>query len=430
MMATYLVPIFLLFINTPTPSYNSISEYLDAEIDYLVEFYKGRHMQAEISLEEKETSRTLAQELRKVGYEVTEGVGGYGIVGILRNGAGPQILYRTDMDALPMQEKTNLDYTSQLTTKWNGEEVGTMHSCGHDMHMATWLGIARAMASMKDQWSGTLMFIGQPAEEIGAGARMMLDAGLYERFGVPDYGLGLHCNSTMPVGQVGTKPGYMMANTELVDIIVKGVGAHGASPHQSIDPIVMASLIVMEIQTIVSRNIKPIDDAVVTVGAIKGGTKHNIIPDEVTLQLTIRTYKEEVRQFIHKRLREISRGIAISAGLPEDLMPEVIIPEDFTPSNYNNPELAAQVIASAGKAIGTDNVLKVEPTMGGEDFAWYGKTEHNVPTVMYWLGTVPQERLESGDMPGLHSPFYYPAPKETLETGVKVSTQALLDLMK
>lgn len=425
-----ILPIILLLLASyhtePTP----VEEYLNSDIDYLVEFYKGRHMQAEISLEEKETSKTLAAELRKVGYEVTEGVGGYGIVGIMKNGNGPQILYRTDMDALPMQEKTNLPYTSQLTTKWNGEEVGTMHSCGHDMHMATWLGIARAMASMKDQWKGTLMFIGQPAEEIGAGARMMLDAGLYERFGVPDYGLGLHCNSTLGAGKIGICPGFIMANTELVDIKVKGVGAHGASPHQSIDPIVIASLIVMEIQTIVSRNIKPIDDAVVTVGAIKGGTKHNIIPDEVTLQLTIRTYKEEVRLMIHQRLREISRGIAISAGLPDDLMPEVIIPENFTPSNYNNPDMTKKVTASAGQAIGVDNVVYVEPTMGGEDFAWYGKTEHKVPTVMYWLGTVTEEKMASGDMPGLHSPFYFPTPKETLSTGVKVSTQALLDLMK
>ncbi len=421
---------FLLFSGPATETdQDRIDAHLEDDIDYLVDFYKHRHMNAEISLEEKETAKELAAEMRKVGYTVTEGVGGYGIVAVMKNGDGPQILYRTDMDALPMQEKTDLDYTSQLTTMWNGEKVGTMHSCGHDMHMTTWLGTARALASMKDKWTGTLMFIGQPAEEIGAGARMMLDAGLYERFGVPDYGLGLHCNSSLPIGKVATVSGYIMANTEMIDIKIKGVGAHGASPHQSIDPIVVASMIIMEIQTIVSRNIKPIDDAVVTVGAIKGGTKHNIIPDEVTLQLTVRTYKEEVRLLIHKRLREISRGIAIASGLPEDLMPEVIIPENYTPSNYNDPALTANFMTSAAKAIGEENAIYTEPTMGGEDFAWYGKTKHDVPTMMYWLGTVTPEKIESGSNPGLHSPFYFPVPKETIATGVKVSTQAMLDLM-
>jgi len=429
MILQYFPLLFLLFIGTSNHEVDGIDLYLEKDIDFLTEFYKQRHINAEISLEEKETSKSLAMEMRKAGYEVTEGVGGYGIVAIMKNGNGPQILYRTDMDALPMQEKSGVDYTSQLTTMWNGEQVGTMHSCGHDMHMTTWLGTARALASMKDQWSGTLMFIGQPAEEIGEGARMMLKDGLYDRFGVPDYGLGLHCNASLPIGKVATVKGYIMANTELIDIKIKGVGAHGASPHQSIDPIVIASMIVMEIQTIVSRNIKPIDDAVVTVGAIKGGTKHNIIPDEVTLQLTVRTYKEEVRLMIHKRLKEISRGIAIASGLPEDLMPEVIIPEEYIPSNYNDPALTANFLESAAKVIGADNAIITEPTMGGEDFALYGRTEHDVPTMMYWLGTVDPDKLEKGENPGLHSPFYFPVPEESIRTGVKVSTQALLDLM-
>ena len=427
-----MIPIIfiLAFHSVYLPYFNSVEEYLNADIDYLTEFYKNRHQTAEISLEEKETSKALAGEMRKLGYTVTENVGGFGIVATMKNGDGPLILYRTDMDALPMMEKTGLDYSSKLTTQWNGEEVGTMHSCGHDMHMTTWLGTARAMASMKDRWNGTLMFIGQPAEEIGAGARMMLNAGLYERFGVPDFGLGLHCNATLKAGQIGVAEGYAFASAELIDIKVKGVGAHGASPHQSIDPIVIASMIVMDIQTIVSRNVKPIDDAVVTVGAIKGGTKHNIIPDEVNLQLTVRTYKEEVRQLIHQRLREISRGIAIAAGLPEKLMPEVIIPEEHIPSNYNNPELTRMLVASAGEAIGKDNVLYVEPTMGGEDFSMYGNTKEKVPTVMYWLGTVTEEKIKAGNLPGLHSPYYYPTPEETIKTGVKVSTQTLMDLMK
>ncbi len=415
------------FAGTYAPNEN-ITNYLEADIDYLVNFYKKRHQNPEISLMEKETAKDLANELRKAGYEVTENFGGYGIVGILKNGKGPTILYRTDMDALPMAEKTELEYASSTMIEYSGVKVGTMHSCGHDVHMTTLLGTARAMAEMKDQWKGTLMLIGQPAEEIGAGARMMLEEGLYEKFGVPDYGVGLHSSPTIAAGQVGFGKGYTMANTESIDIQVYGYGSHGASPHMSIDPVVIASMIVMDLQTIVSRNLKPTESAVVTVGAIQGGVKHNIIPDEVILKLTVRTYTEEVRTMVHKRIREISKGVAIAAGLPEDRLPEVTIPEDFTPANYNNPELVDRLTASAGKAIGADNVIYAEPQMVGEDFSRYGKTEHNVPTVLYWLGTVPDERMKSGDLPGLHSPFYYPDPQKSVETGVKVTSQGLLDL--
>ncbi len=417
-----ILPILFLFCFNSVPPVDDVDQYLADEIPYLLEFYKERHMNPEISLKEKKTSMALAAELRKAGYTVTENVGGYGIVGILKNGDGPQILYRSDMDALPMLEKTGLDYKSK--------DESAMHSCGHDMHMTTLLGTARAMAAMKDKWSGTLMMIGQPAEEIGAGARAMLKDGLYDRFGVPNYGIGLHCNPAIKAGQIGISEGYTMANTESIDIKIKGIGAHGASPHMSVDPVVLASLIVMEIQTIVSRNIKPIDDAVITVGSIHGGTKHNIISDEVKLQLTVRTYKEEVRQMIHQRLKEITRGIAISAGLSEDMYPEIIIPEEFTPSNYNHPELTASIKAAAGKAIGADNVIYAEPQMVGEDFACYSSTDDKVPTVLYWLGTVTQEKIDSGDLPGLHSPYYHPSPEETLKAGIKVNTQSMMDLMK
>ena len=407
-----------------------IADLVKADLPFLVEFYKDRHQHPEISLREKETSQALTTELRKVGFEVTENFGGYGIVGIMKNGNGPTILYRTDMDALPMEEKTKLDYASKVTVDYNGTQAGTMHSCGHDVHMTTWLGTARAMSKMKDQWQGTLMMIGQPAEEIGAGSRMMLKNGLYEKFGVPDYGIGLHSSPTIEAGQMGVGKGYSMANTESIDIKVFGVGAHGAAPHMSIDPVVVASMIVMDLQTIVSRNVKPIEAAVVTVGAIQGGIKHNIIPDEVTLKLTVRTYKQEVRALVHKRIKEISKGIAIAAGLPEDKHPQVIIPNDYTHANYNNPELVDRLTASAKKVIGAENVLDAEPQMVGEDFAHFGQTEHKVPTVLFWLGTVPEERMKSGDLPGLHSPFYYPNPSKSIETGVSIMTQALVDLMK
>lgn len=398
------------------------------DMPYLLDFYKTRHENPEISLAEKETAATLAGELRKIGYEVTENFGGYGIVGIYKNGKGPTILYRTDMDALPMYEKTELAYRSKLTTQYNGQEIGTMHSCGHDMHMTAWLGTARAMVEMKKEWQGTLMLIGQPAEEIGAGARLMLNEGLYQKFGVPDYGIALHCSPVIETGKVGFGKGFTMANTESVDIIVKGIGAHGASPHMSIDPIVTASMIVMELQTIVSRNLKPTEAAVVTVGAIQGGIKHNIIPDEVTLKLTVRTYNEDVRQMVHRRIEEISRGVAIASGVPEDLLPVVSFPEDFTPANYNNAALVDIMTAAAANSIGKENVQVAEPLMIGEDFSLYGSTKEKVPTVLYWLGTAPKERLESGNVPGLHSPYYFPIPETTIKTAVSVNTSSLITL--
>jgi amidohydrolase len=406
----------------------AVEAIIAEDMPYLLDFYKTRHENPEISLEEKETAATLTAELKKIGFEVTENFGGYGIVGIYKNGKGPTILYRTDMDALPMYEKTELAYKSRLTTTYNGQEVGTMHSCGHDMHMTSWLGTARAMVKMKKNWHGTLMLTGQPAEEIGKGARLMLEAGLYQKFGTPDYGFGLHCSPTIETGKVGFGKGFTMATTESVDILVRGVGAHGASPHMSIDPVVTASLMVMELQTIVSRNLKPTESAVVTVGAIEGGIKHNIIPDHVTLKLTLRTYKEEVRQMVHKRIEEIARGVAIAAGVPEDLMPEVTFPAEFTPANYNNGEVVDVMTGAAVKSIGENNVEVAEPLMLGEDFSQYGSTPEKVPTVLYWLGTAPKERLESGNIPGLHSPYYYPIPETSIKTAIAVNTNSLLAL--
>ena len=413
---------------------NNFENFVETEIPYLKELYIDIHKNPEISLMEKETSIKLANELRKVGFEVEENFGGYGIVGILKNGKGPTILYRTDMDALPMEEKTGLPYASKVITKnIDGNDVGTMHSCGHDMHMTVWTGTARALVERKSEWSGTIMMIGQPAEEIGAGAAMMLNAGLYDKFPIPDYGIALHASPTIPSGKVGFGKGYIMANTESVDIKIFGQGSHGAVPHMSIDPIVTASMIIMELQTIVSRNLNPLDDAVITVGSIKGGTKHNIIPDEVNLQLTIRTYKEEVRNLIHKRIKEICNGIAASMGLDESRWPKIIMPEQYTPANYNDELLIDIMTNVSNSIIGEENVVTVEPQMVGEDFARYGSTKENIPTAMYWLGTVPKERMDkynSGEyaLPALHSPFYYPEIDNTIRTGVKVSTESLIEL--
>ena len=427
-----IVPFIL--ISSFIPKNNNFENFIETEIPYLRELYIDIHKNPEISLMEKETSIKLANELRKVGFEVEENFGGYGIVGILKNGEGPTILYRTDMDALPMEEKTGLPYASKVITKnIDGNDVGTMHSCGHDMHMTVWTGTARALVDRKSEWNGTIIMIGQPAEEIGAGAAMMLNAGLYEKYPIPDYGIALHASPTIPSGKVGFGKGYIMANTESVDIKIFGQGSHGAVPHMSIDPIVTASMIVMELQTIVSRNLNPLDDAVITVGSIKGGTKHNIIPDEVNLQLTIRTYKEEVRNLIHKRIKEICNGIAASMGLDESKWPKIIMPEQYTPANYNDELLIDIMTNVSNSIIGKENVVTVEPQMVGEDFARYGSTKENIPTAMYWLGTVPKERMDkynAGEyaLPALHSPFYYPEIDNTIRTGVKVSTESLIEL--
>ena len=427
----YLIPaLFLFSFNIK----NEFKSYLEKDIPYLKNLYLNIHQNPEISLMEKETSIKLADELKKIGFDVTENFGGYGIVGVYKNGNGPTILYRTDMDALPMEEKTELPYASKVITKnFDGNDVGTMHSCGHDMHMTVWTGTARALVERKDDWNGTIIMIGQPAEEIGAGAAMMLKEGLFEKFPVPNYGIALHSSPTIPSGKVGFGKGYIMANTESVDIKVYGQGAHGASPHMSIDPIVTASVIIMELQTIVSRNINPLDDAVITVGSIKGGTKHNIIPDEVDLQLTIRTYKEEVRNLIHKRIKEICNGVASSMGLEKSRWPKVVIPDTFTPANYNDEKLVDMMKKVSISAIGDENVVVSEPQMVGEDFARYGNTDHDIPTVMYWLGTVPKERIEKYNLgeyalPALHSPFYYPEIENSIRTGVLVSTESLIEL--
>lgn len=406
---------------SPNPIEEAIKSSIKSELPYLVDFYKTRHQHPEISLQEKETSAALAKELNAVGFEVTENFGGYGVVGILKNGDGPMILYRTDMDALPMKEKTDLEYQST--------DEGAMHSCGHDMHMTTWVGVARTMAQMKSKWNGTLMLIGQPAEEIGAGAKLMLEAGLYEKFGgAPDYGIGLHSNAVLEEGTIGIAPGYTMANTESISINVYGQGAHGASPHMSIDPIVVASDIVMNIQTIVSRSVKPTESAVITVGSFQGGTAHNIIPDHVELKLTVRTYKEEIRQLVHERIKTIARGAGIQAGLSEDKLPEVIIPDVYTPANYNDPVLVSKIKTAASNIIGAENVLDYEPLMLGEDFARYGTTEHKVPTTLFWLGTITEEKMKSDNIPGLHSPFYYPQIESSIETGVAVVTNSMMEI--
>jgi len=422
---------------------SDMDQRIAQEIDGLVATYKNLHQNPELSYQEKETAAWLAGELRKLGFEVTERVGkypdpnltSYGIVAVMRNGAGPTVMVRTDLDGLPVEEKTGLPYASRAEATLDGNDVRVMHACGHDIHMTSFLGTARLLVQLKDRWAGTLVMIGQPAEERGAGAMAMLRDGLYTRFPRPDYALALHDNSDMPAGTVGYREGYALANVDSVDITVRGIGGHGAYPHATKDPIVVAAQLVMALQTIVSREVSPLDPAVVTVGSFHGGTKHNIIPDEAHLQLTVRSYKPEVRRKVLLAIERITKGVAEAAGIPPERAPIVRISEDeYTPSTYNDPELTARVAAALERTLGKENVIRTDPVMGGEDFSRYGMEEPRVPIFIFWLGAVDparvrQAREEGVRLPPLHSSEYAPLPEPTIRTGVKAMTSVVLDLM-
>jgi hippurate hydrolase len=411
----------------------TVNKRITTEFDQLESLYKHLHSHPELSYQEEKTAARMAAELREAGFEVTEKVGGHGVVGILKNGSGPTILVRTDMDALPVVEKTGLSYASKVRTlDKNKNDVGVMHACGHDMHMTCWVGTARVLASMKDRWSGTLVFIGQPAEEVGGGARAMLADGLFKRFPKPDYALALHCTGDTPYGAVSFTEGLALANVDTVDIIVKGKGGHGAAPHTTVDPIVLAARIVLDLQTIVSRETNPTDPAVVTVGSIHGGSKHNIIPNEVKLQLTVRTTKDEVRKRTLDAIARIAKAAAAGANAPE---PTVSFDEsEFTPALRNEPMLTRKTTALFREVLGPENVRERPPVMGGEDFGRYGR-DGGVPIFLYFLGTVPPERVaeaakEGGKpLPSLHSDLYYPVPEPSIKTGVLTMSLAVLNLL-
>jgi hippurate hydrolase len=353
----------------------------------------------------------------------------------MKNGAGPTLLIRTDMDALPVEEQTGLSYASHARgVTMTGEETAVMHACGHDVHLTTLIGTARQLVARKQQWSGTLVLIGQPAEEVGLGALAMIKDGLFTRFPQPNYNLALHDNADMPAGTVGATPGYALANVDSVDIEVHGVGGHGAYPQATKDPVVISAQIVLALQTLVSRETSPLDSAVVTVGSIHGGTKHNIIPDSVHLQLTVRSYKDEVRAKLLAGIERIARAQAESAGVPEKLMPEVSVEKDYTPSTYNDPALTERLLAVIGKQIGADKVSKRDPVMGGEDFSQFARTDAKIPSLIFWVGAVDPTRYaaaqKSGEpLPSLHSSKFQPEPRLTITTAVQSMTAAALDLL-
>ena len=355
----------------------------------------------------------------------------------MKNGAGPLVLVRTDMDALPVEEETGLPYASKVVTKNDqGKDVHVMHACGHDAHISAFIATARALQQLKDRWHGTIMFVAQPSEETGSGARALLRAGLYDRFGKPNFALGFHDNAQMQTGHIGVTEGYTYANVDSVDVTVRGIGGHGAYPHKTKDPIVLAAEIINAWQTIASREINPIDPVVVTVGSIHGGTKHNIISDEVKMQLTVRTYKAEVRDQVLGAIERIAKGCALAAGIPPDHAPIVkVLKEEFTPSTYNNPELTKRLVKVWKETLGAENVEAAEPTMGGEDFSEYSLPDHSIPAVDFHIGAVDPAKIaqskKSGTaLPSLHSNKFAPVPEPTIRLGTVAMTSAVLELMK
>jgi amidohydrolase len=417
----------------------------DAELPSLVGIYKDIHTHPELSGREERTASLVAKELRAASCQVTEHLGkyensklkAYGVVGVMKNGDGATVLVRTDLDALPVEEETGLPYASKVVVKNDeGKDVHVMHACGHDTHIAAFIGTARALGKLKDQWHGTIVFVAQPAEEIGTGARALLRDGLYDRFGKPNFALGFHDKADLQTGHIGVTEGYTSANVDSVDVTVRGVGGHGGYPHKTKDPIVLAAEIINAWQTIVSRENNPLDPVVITVGSIHGGTKHNIIPDEVKMQITVRTYKPKVRERVLADIDRIAKGCAAAAGIPPDLAPIISVSKDLVaPATYNNPELTKRLVAVWKKSLGDENVEIVDPTMGGEDFSEYSLPDHSIPAVDFHFGAVDPAKIaefkkEGKELPTLHSSKFAPVPEPTIRLGIIGMTTAVLELMK
>ncbi|MCG8422283.1 MAG: amidohydrolase [Proteobacteria bacterium] len=401
---------------------------VEAVLPDIVATYRWFHAHPELSGEEEKTAQRLAEELRALKLEVHTNIGGHGVVGILRGGgkgSGPVVLYRADMDALPITEATGKPYASK--------NPGVMHACGHDIHMATALGALGVLSARRGQWKGTILFVGQPAEETGRGARAVLKDPRFKRImgrvGKPTIALAVHTAADMPAGQIAVHSGYVTANVDSVSIIMHGKGGHGAMPHRAVDPIVMGSELVMSLQTIVSRRIPPGERAVVTVGKFAAGTKHNIIPPRATLLLTVRSYSDDTRSFLLREIERMTRSIAASHGAPRQ--PEISVRENHTPSGFNDVAWAARLRTMLAGELGGDNVGDHEPTLGGEDFARYSR-ELGIPGIMWKLGTVVPEdfaRAKGKRLPSLHSDAYAPDAERTLRTGILAMTLSLLETL-
>ena len=432
----FILPLIAAAAGAQVPA-DRLGKLVSAELNSLTGLYEHLHRNPELSFYEEKTAARLISELRKLDFDVTPKVGGHGFVAVLKNGAGPAVMIRTDLDGLPVVEKTGRPYASDTRTRDDqGNDVGVMHACAHDIHMTSFVGTARMLARLKADWSGTLVMIGQPAEERGAGARAMLEDGLFTRFPRPGYVLGLHADSGLETGAIGYGAGFVFANVDSVDVTIRGVGGHGAAPHQTKDPIVIASQVVLALQTIVSREVRPTDSAVVTVGSIHGGTKHNIISGEVKLQITVRSYSDKTRKMVLDSIRRITTHIARAAGVPADREPTVrVVEKEYTPALYNDPALVGRLVPVWKRIFGSGKVVELDPAMVGEDFSRYGREDPRVPIFMFRLGTIDPARMQESQrpsgkpLPSLHSAFFWPVPRPTIETGVKSMTAAVLELM-
>lgn len=400
----------------------------------LMTLYRDLHANPELSLAEFKTAAKLAAEAKKAGYTVTEKVGGNGVVAVMKNGEGPVILIRADMDALPVTEETGLPFASKVRgTTPEGVETGIMHACAHDTHMAAWVGTLRNLAAMKNQWKGTVVMVAQPAEESSAGALAMLKDGLYTRFPKPTHAIAFHNSAALPAGTIGIRSGPTFASVDSVDIVVKGVGGHGAYPATTRDPIVLGARIVSALQTLVAREIDPLDSAVVTVGSFQGGTRHNIIPEQARLLLTVRAYTPQVRQQLLDGIARIAKGEAIAAGAPE---PVVTVRDPFTPPTVSSGEFAGQLKSLFTARFGEDRVRDVPPTMAGEDFGRYLIADPSIQSVIYWVGGVPQDKWDAAQanggkgLPSLHSPKWAPDAQVVIGTAAEAMTAAALDVLR
>lgn len=414
----------------------SLKEAIASHYDsHLAELFLWFHQHPELGFLEQETAGRLAAELRDLGIEVTEGVGGTGLVGMIKNGPGPLLLVRTDMDGLPILEDSGLGYASRVTQiDRAGVEVPVMHACGHDMHMTTFVGTAKLLMDNRDKWSGTVMLVGQPAEELINGAKAMLEDGLYQRFGVPDYAIGLHVSSGLPSGMVAVREGIVQSSADSVDITVRGIGGHGAYPHQTIDPVYVSAQLVIALQGIVSRQINPLAPVVITVGSIHGGTKHNIIPDSVDLQLTVRTDSEATRDQVLRSIRQTAANIGRLNGLPDDLLPIVSMGFESTPTNVNDSDAVQKVLPAWTEQLGYNPLVTTPRTgMGAEDFAYFTQTEHDVPGVFFSVGGTPPDLMEqiaagNTSAPPHHSPYFLIDPN-SVKAGVEAMYTAAIELL-
>ncbi len=427
---------FLLVSATPVAK-PPLADAIAVDMPSLMNIYKDFHANPELSGMEVRSAAIMAKEARALGFKVTEKVGGHGVVAVMQNGPGPVLMIRADMDGLPVVEQTGLPFASKIkATPATGIETGVMHACGHDTHMAAWIGTARQLVARKSSWSGTLVMIGQPAEETSEGARAMLADGLFTRFPKPTHAIAFHDAAQTPAGMIGYTPGFALANVDSVDISVKGVGGHGAYPQATKDPIVLASRIVGSLQTLVSREVDPQDAAVVTVGSIHGGAKHNIISDEVKLQLTVRSYSDKTRAMLLDGIERIAKGEAIAAGMPEDKMPVVTFSKtDYTPSTFNVPEFTEQMAGVMRGHFGEAKVSKMPASMGGEDFSRFWRADNSLKSMIFWVGGTPASEAAKvgGDYSktaSLHSPYWAPQADAVISTATEALTVLALDILK